>query len=116
MKFTGIQLVICCDDLEAGAQEVLGLSHAECPSWCLVTKDERVIARTPVNIPVVRVKTAKHLTLAQIAYEDRRRFGHACGLDKAMLDRLASWKERREDKLAEMVAAYVEADRQEAGF
>ena len=53
MSFDGIMLVIATDNRREGLRFVLNVYLDQCPKWCLVTDDPKVIRAIPDGMPCI---------------------------------------------------------------
>lgn len=103
MSFKDIHLVVATDNRRAGLRFALKVYPDQCPSWCLVTDDPKVIRAIPDKMHCVSYWTARHPSLAELAWRERQAEGKSSGVSAAMMDWIAGWireHEAREHAIA----------------
>lgn len=110
MSFDGIMLVIATDNRREGLRFVLGVYLDQCPKWCLVTDDPKVIRAIPDGMPCVGRWIARHPSLAQLAWRERQADGKSSGVSETMMDRIADWRRRHEARERAIAFAHLTPD------
>lgn len=107
MSFDGIKLVVATDNLREGLRFALNVYLDQCPRWCLVTDDPKVIRAIPDGMPCVGKWTARHPSLAELAWRDRQASGKSSGVTPAMMERIADWQRRHEERERAIAFAHL---------
>ena len=107
MSFDGIMLVIATDNRREGLRFVLNVYLDQCPKWCLVTDDPKVIRAIPDGMPCIGRWIARHPSLAQLAWRERQADGKSSGVSETMMDRIADWRRRHEAREQAIAFAHL---------
>ena len=110
MSFDGIKLVIATDNRREGLRFVLNVYLDQCPNWCLVTEDPKVIRAIPDGMPCIGKWMSRHPSLAELAWRERQADGKSSGVSEAMMDRIADWQRRHEERERAIAFAHLSPD------
>lgn len=110
MSFDGIMLVIATDNAREGLRFALNVYLDQCPKWCLVTEDPKVIRAIPDGMPCIGKWMARHPSLAELAWRERQADGKSSGVSEKMMDRIADWQRRHEERERAIAFAHLTPD------
>lgn len=110
MTFDGIMLAIATDNRREGLRFVLNVYLDQCPSWCLVTDDPKVIRDIPDGMPCLGRWMERHPSLAELAWRERQADGKSSGVSEKMMDRIADWRRRHEKRERAIAFAHLTPD------
>jgi hypothetical protein len=110
MNFDGIMLVIATDNAREGLRFALNVYLDQCPKWCLVTEDPKVIRAIPDGMPCIGKWMSRHPSLAELAWRERQASGKSSGVSEKMMDRIADWQRRHEERERAIAFAHLTPD------